>query len=133
MVKAVSAFSAALFLLRVSRCEKSGMAEPCLAFLSPNPSSSVPLSTPLSLARSDDVIPGSSNLQQEMLSMLSQLSFTSGHDAPFELSGTRRHLTRDGRLVANKYTVARINQDGDVVGVSHPFQFMEDFSWNITV
>lgn len=116
VVKAVSAFSAALFLLRVSRCEKSGT-EPCLSFLSTNPSSSVPLSTPLSLARSDDVIPGSSNLQQEMLSMLSQLSFTSGHDAPFELSGTRRHLTRDGRLVANKYTVARINQDGDVVNI----------------
>lgn len=118
VVKAVSAFSAALFLLRVSRCEKSGMTEPCLALLSPhsNMSPTSPGSTSPSSIGNDH--PSGSSLQQEMLAMLSQLSFTSGHDAPFELSGTRRHLTHDGRLVANKYTVARINQDGDVVGVS---------------
>lgn len=119
VVKAVSAFSAALFLLRVSRCEKTGMAEPCLTLLSPGASgaAAAAASTPSSLARSDSPAGGSSSLQQEMLAMLSQLSFTSGHDAPFELSGTRRHLTHDGRLVANKYSVARINQDGDVVGI----------------
>ncbi|KAK3932494.1 Metabotropic glutamate receptor 3 [Frankliniella fusca] len=103
VVKAVSAFSAALFLLRASRCEKSGMTTSCL---------DSPDST---LARSDSA--DSTSLQQEMLTMLSQLTVPSGHDAPFELSGTRRHLTHDGRLVANKYSVARISEEGDVVGI----------------
>ncbi len=106
-MKAVSAYSAALFLLRASRCEKSGMTTSCLESSD---------STSPSLARSDSL--GSTTLQQEMLAMLSQLTVPSGHDAPFELSGTRRHLTHDGRLVANKYSVARINEEGDVVGVS---------------
>ncbi|KAE8750488.1 hypothetical protein FOCC_FOCC002782 [Frankliniella occidentalis] len=115
VVKAVSAYSAALFLLRASRCEKSGMTKSCLDLLSPYSRQATSESTPPSLARSDP--PDSTSLQQEMLTMLSQLSLPSGHDAPFELSGTRRHLTHDGRLVANKYSVARINEEGDVVGI----------------
>lgn len=111
-MKAVSAFSAALFLLRVEPCKKSGMVEPCMTQLSPHHSQG---STSLPLSRSDSS--GDTSLQQEMLAMLSKLSFT-GHDGPFELSGTRRHLTRDGRLVANKYSVARISPDGEVIGVS---------------
>ena len=117
VVKAISAFSAALFLLRVSRCEKSGMTEPCLALLSPH--SDIPTASmgPTSAPFMTDDHQSGSGLQQEMLAMLSQLSFTSGHDAPFELSGTRQHLTHDGRLVANKYTVSRIHQDGAVVAI----------------
>jgi hypothetical protein len=92
VVKAVSAFSAAVFLVQVEKCQGHNLSE-CL--------------------RTSDI-----NLQQEILSMLSQLSFTSQHKAPFELQGTSIHVTHDGQLISNKYIIFHIRDTGDVSGVS---------------
>jgi hypothetical protein len=92
VVKAVSAFSAAIFLVQVEKCGAQKLPEcSCLS---------------------------DTNLQQEILLTLSQLSFTSEHKAPFELQGTSIHVTRDGQLVSNKYVVFHIQENGDTSGVS---------------
>lgn len=92
IVKAVSAFSAAVFLVQVEKCQGRNLSE-CL--------------------RTTNI-----NLQQEILSVLSQLSFTSQHKAPFELQGTSIHVTHDGQLISNKYVIFQIRDTGDVSGVS---------------
>lgn len=91
VVKAVSAFSAAVFLLQVEQCQGRNFSE--CSHLS------------------------SINLHQEILSMLSQLSFTSQHTAPFELQGTSIHVTHDGQLISNKYIIFHIQDNGDVSGI----------------
>jgi hypothetical protein len=92
VVKAVSAFSAAVFLVQVEQCQGHNFSE-CSH-----------------LSRI--------NLQQEILSTLSRLGFTSQHKAPFELQGTSIHVTHDGQLISNKYIVFHIRDNGDVSGVS---------------
>jgi hypothetical protein len=92
VVKAVSAFSAAVFLVQVEQCQGRNFSE--CSHLS------------------------SINLHQEILSTLSQLSFTSQHTAPFELQGTSIHVTHDGQLISNKYIIFHIQDNGDVSGVS---------------
>jgi hypothetical protein len=92
IVKAVSAFSAALFLVQVEKCQGHNLSE-CLHI-------------------------SNINLQQEILSVLSELSFTSQHKAPFELQGTSIHVTHDGQLISNKYVIFHIRDTGDVTGVS---------------
>lgn len=92
MVKAVSAFSAAVFLVQVEQCHRQNLSE--CSYLS------------------------NKNLQQEILLTLSQLSFTSQHKAPFELQGTSIHVTHDGQLISNKYVIFHIRDNGDVSGVS---------------
>jgi hypothetical protein len=92
VVKAVSAFSAAVFLVQVEQCRRQNLSEcSCLSNI---------------------------NLQQEILLTLSQLSFTSQHKAPFELQGTSIHVTHDGQLISNKYVIFHIRENGDVSGVS---------------
>ncbi|KDR13974.1 Metabotropic glutamate receptor 5 [Zootermopsis nevadensis] len=91
VVKAVSAFSAAVFLVQVEKCQGRNLSE-CL--------------------RTTNI-----NLQQEILSVLSQLSFTSQHKAPFELQGTSIHVTHDGQLISNKYVIFHIRDTGDVSGI----------------
>ncbi|CAG2056647.1 unnamed protein product [Timema podura] len=86
VVKAVSAFSAAVFLVQAQLCNEN----------------------PLNCSVSH------TNLQQDILATLSQLSFTSQHDAPFELQGTTLHITHDGQLVSNKYIIYHIQNSGDV-------------------
>nr|CAD7398189.1 unnamed protein product [Timema cristinae] len=86
VVKAVSAFSAAVFLVQAQLCNEN----------------------PLNCSVSH------TNLQQDILATLSQLSFTSQHDAPFELQGTTLHITHDGQLVSNKYIIYHIQNNGDV-------------------
>ncbi|XP_069693056.1 metabotropic glutamate receptor 8-like [Periplaneta americana] len=88
VVKAVSAFSAAVFLVQVEQCPGRNLSE-CTHI----------------------------NLQKEMLSTLSQLSFTSQHKAPFELQGTSIHVTHDGQLVSNKYVIYHIRDTGEVSGI----------------
>jgi hypothetical protein len=95
IVKAVSAFSAAVFLVQVEKCQGRNLSE-CL--------------------QTSNI-----NLQQEILSMLSQLSFTSQHKAPFELQGTSIHVTHDGQLISNKYVIFHIRDTGDVSGVSYSY------------
>jgi hypothetical protein len=93
VVKAVSAFSAAVFLVQVEQCRRQNLSEcSCLSNI---------------------------NLQQEILLTLSQLSFTSQHKAPFELQGTSIHVTHDGQLISNKYVIFHIRENGDVSGVSY--------------
>nr|CAD7411051.1 unnamed protein product [Timema poppensis] len=86
VVKAVSAFSAAVFLVQAQLCNEN----------------------PFNCSVSH------TNLQQDILATLSQLSFTSQHDAPFELQGTTLHITHDGQLVSNKYIIYHIQNNGDV-------------------
>lgn len=92
VVKAVSAFSAAVFLVQVEQCQERNLSE-CSHI-------------------------SNINLQQEILSALSRLSFTSQHKAPFELQGTSIHVTHDGQLISNKYVILHIRDTGDVSGVS---------------
>jgi hypothetical protein len=92
VVKAVSAFSAAVFLVQVEQCQGGNLSE---------------------CSRISNI-----NLQQEIMSTLSQLSFTSQHKAPFELQGTSIHFTHDGQLISNKYIIFYIRDTGDVSGVS---------------
>ena len=119
VVKAVSSFSAALFLLQVERCERNGMPEPCNTLMpSPKkrPSVNQPPASSFNAGSSTVRSPGDS-IQQDMLAQLAHLSFSSQHNAPHELPGTRGHLTHNGQLVANKYMVALVREDGDVNSV----------------
>ena len=92
VVKAVSAFSAAVFLMQAEQCQGRNLSE-CSQI-------------------------SNINLQQEILSTLSRLSFTSQQKAPFELQGTSIHVTHDGQLISNKYVIFHIRDTGDVSGVS---------------
>ena len=65
------------------------------------------------------------NLQQEILSTLSRLSFTSQQKAPFELQGTSIRVTHDGQLVSNKYVIFHIRDTGDVSGVSSNYIYWD--------
>ena len=89
----MSAYSAAVFLVQAERCKGRNLTE---------------------CSRVSNM-----NLQQEVLQTLSQLSFTSQHNAPFELQGTSLHVTRQGQLVSNKYVIFHIRDNGDVSGVSN--------------
>ncbi|XP_066995173.2 metabotropic glutamate receptor 5 [Anabrus simplex] len=91
VVKAVSAFSAAMLLVQVEHCHGLNMSD-CL------PNANI-------------------NLQQEILNVLSQLSFASHHKAPFELQGTSLHVTHEGQLVSNKYAIYQILENGGISGV----------------
>jgi hypothetical protein len=98
-VKAVSAFSAALFLVQVEQCQGQNLSE---------------------CSHISDI-----NLQQEILLTLSQLSFTSQQKAPFELQGTSIHVTHDGQLISNKYVIFHIRDTGDVSGVSSNYMYWD--------
>lgn len=91
VVKAVSAFSAAVFLVQVEQCQGQNLSK-CSHI-------------------------SNINLQQEILSTLSRLSFTSQQKAPFELQGTSIHVTHDGQLISNKYVIFHIRDTGDVSGI----------------
>ena len=99
VVKAVSAFSAAVFLMQAEQCQGRNLSE---------------------CSRISNI-----NLQQEILSTLSRLSFTSQQKAPFELQGTSIHVTHDGQLISNKYVIFHIRDTGDVSGVSSNYMYWD--------
>ena len=99
VVKAVSAFSAAVFLMQAEQCPGRNLSE-CSQI-------------------------SNINLQQEILSTLSRLSFTSQQKAPFELQGTSIHVTHDGQLISNKYVIFHIRDTGDVSGVSSNYIYWD--------
>ncbi|KAJ9583137.1 hypothetical protein L9F63_022516 [Diploptera punctata] len=91
VVKAVSAFSAAVFLVQAEQCLGRNLTE---------------------CSRISNI-----NLHQEILHTLSKLSFKSQHKTPLELQGTSLHVTQQGQLVSNKYVIFHIRENGDVTGV----------------
>jgi len=100
VVKAISAFSAAVFLMQAEQCQGRNLSE---------------------CSRISNI-----NLQQEILSTLSRLSFTSQQKAPFELQGTSIHVTHDGQLISNKYVIFHIRDTGDVSGVSATYIYCDN-------
>jgi hypothetical protein len=100
VVKAISAFSAAVFLMQAEQCQGRNLSE---------------------CSRISNI-----NLQQEILSTLSRLSFTSQQKAPFELQGTSIHVTHDGQLISNKYVIFHIRDTGDVSGVSANYIYCDN-------
>ena len=105
VVKAVSAFSAAVFLMQAEQCQGRNLSE-CSQI-------------------------SNINLQQEILSTLSRLSFTSQQKAPFELQGTSIHVTHDGQLISNKYVIFHIRDTGDVSGVSSNYTYWDILHYSL--